>query len=327
MTPNAYSTSSLAQRYWNGRVDRSRVREPSWLVSIIDEQQASRNYMIESADSKGQFLTVENGNIQLHSEDSHSVQVWKLTISDNWVNFQGVPPDGKEGKIIGVSTGASTLVYGDGILEDFQLESAANNTFRLHLDWDSVYNSMQIVRGPKYFWRDEGSLSSYVVSLDCVSASKVYSTALIRAMDDSMLVETWANYDLPLQLVALYQSVPLASDLSLVHVIQPTVASPARAVRMRSERSAQEAGIGRMRNRVVEEEGSDVVDLGEEESGSMDKLNFAWRSSMVTSSSVMLSRSPLALFLRAAGTYVETEDSETDISRLLDAVGDGADEF
>ncbi|KAG1862664.1 hypothetical protein F4604DRAFT_1055211 [Suillus subluteus] len=95
----------------------------------------SGNYMIESADSKGQFLTVENGNIRLHSKDSHSVQVWKLTISDNWVNFQGVPPDGKEGKIIGVSTGASTLVYGDGILEDFQLENAANNTFRVTFEY------------------------------------------------------------------------------------------------------------------------------------------------------------------------------------------------
>lgn len=91
--------------------------------------------MIESADSKGKFLTVENGNICLHSKDSHSVQVWKLTISENWVSFQGVPPDGKEGKVIGVSTGASTLVYGDGILEDFQLEDDANNTFRVTFEY------------------------------------------------------------------------------------------------------------------------------------------------------------------------------------------------
>lgn len=31
--------------------------------------------MIESVDSKGEFLTVENGNVCLHAKDPQSVQV------------------------------------------------------------------------------------------------------------------------------------------------------------------------------------------------------------------------------------------------------------
>ncbi|KAG2360517.1 hypothetical protein BDR07DRAFT_1461976 [Suillus spraguei] len=91
----------------------------------------SGNYMIENADSKGTFFTVENGSVCLKSKDPKSVQVWKLTIDNSWVKFQGVPPDGKEGKVIDVNTGASTLVYGGGILEDFRLENASNGTFRV----------------------------------------------------------------------------------------------------------------------------------------------------------------------------------------------------
>jgi hypothetical protein len=91
--------------------------------------------MIESADSKGNFLTAENGNICLHTKDSKSVQVWNLTISENWVKFQGIPPGGKEGKLIGISKAASALVYGDGILEDFQLENGTNDTFRVTFEY------------------------------------------------------------------------------------------------------------------------------------------------------------------------------------------------
>lgn len=90
--------------------------------------------MIESADSAGNFLTVENGSICLHSKDSHSVQVWKLS-GGNWVTFQGVPPDGKEGKVIGANMSKDTLVYGDGTLEDFQLENDTDDTFRVTFEY------------------------------------------------------------------------------------------------------------------------------------------------------------------------------------------------
>ncbi|KAG2148778.1 hypothetical protein DEU56DRAFT_909092 [Suillus clintonianus] len=95
----------------------------------------SGNYMIESADSKGKFLTVENMNISLHSEDSHSVQVWKLAVSGgNWVKFQGVPPDAKKGKFICADIPTYTLVYSDdSALQDFQLENDANDTYRAAL--------------------------------------------------------------------------------------------------------------------------------------------------------------------------------------------------
>lgn len=93
--------------------------------------------MIESVDSKGKFLTVENGNICLHAKDSQSVQVWKLMSGgDNWVKFQGVPPDTvQEGKIVGASMSTHTLVYGDGTIEDFQLEDDAKDTFRVTFEY------------------------------------------------------------------------------------------------------------------------------------------------------------------------------------------------
>lgn len=104
--------------------------------------------MIESADSKGNFLTVENGSICLHSKDPHSVQVWKLAVSEgNWVNFLGVPPDGKEGKIIGANMATSTLVYGGGTLDDFQLENDANDTFRVTFEYYDLGLYWQIVDG------------------------------------------------------------------------------------------------------------------------------------------------------------------------------------
>ncbi|KAG2357643.1 UV radiation resistance protein and autophagy-related subunit 14-domain-containing protein [Suillus spraguei] len=60
---------------------------------------------------------------------------------------------------------------------------------------------------------------------------------------------------------------PPSFTLDFAQVLQATAASPARAARIRPGRSAQEAGISRMRSeRIVEEEdGWDVVDLGGEE--------------------------------------------------------------
>ncbi|KAG2131229.1 UV radiation resistance protein/autophagy-related protein 14 [Suillus bovinus] len=59
---------------------------------------------------------------------------------------------------------------------------------------------------------------------------------------------------------------PPSFMLDFAQVLQTTAASPARAARIRPGRSAQEAGIGRTRSeRIVEEDGWDVVELGEEE--------------------------------------------------------------
>ncbi|KAG1749488.1 UV radiation resistance protein and autophagy-related subunit 14-domain-containing protein [Suillus lakei] len=60
---------------------------------------------------------------------------------------------------------------------------------------------------------------------------------------------------------------PPSFTLDFAQVLQATAASPARAARIRPGRSAQEAGIGRIRSeRIVEEEdGWDVVELGGEE--------------------------------------------------------------
>ncbi|KAG1842304.1 hypothetical protein C8R48DRAFT_781110 [Suillus tomentosus] len=94
------------------------------------------NYMIESVDLKGKFLSVENGNICLHAKDPQSVQVWKLTNNGNWVKLQGVPPDAvQEGKVVGADMSTYTLVYGDGIIEEFQLEHDAKDTFRVTLEY------------------------------------------------------------------------------------------------------------------------------------------------------------------------------------------------
>ncbi|KAG2088655.1 UV radiation resistance protein and autophagy-related subunit 14-domain-containing protein [Suillus discolor] len=60
---------------------------------------------------------------------------------------------------------------------------------------------------------------------------------------------------------------PPSFTLDFAQVLQATAASPARAARIRPGRSAQEAGISKMRSeRIVEEEdGWDVVELGGEE--------------------------------------------------------------
>ncbi|KAG1885562.1 UV radiation resistance protein and autophagy-related subunit 14-domain-containing protein [Suillus subluteus] len=60
---------------------------------------------------------------------------------------------------------------------------------------------------------------------------------------------------------------PPSFTLDFAQVLQATAASPARAARIRPGRSAQEAGISRMRSeRIIEEEdGWDVVELGGEE--------------------------------------------------------------
>ncbi|KAG2148783.1 UV radiation resistance protein and autophagy-related subunit 14-domain-containing protein [Suillus clintonianus] len=64
----------------------------------------------------------------------------------------------------------------------------------------------------------------------------------------------------------LLPPIPPSFTLDFAQVLQATAASPARAARIRPGRSAQEAGIGRMRSeRIVEEDGWDVVDLGGEE--------------------------------------------------------------
>ncbi|KAG1723523.1 UV radiation resistance protein/autophagy-related protein 14 [Suillus paluster] len=65
----------------------------------------------------------------------------------------------------------------------------------------------------------------------------------------------------------LFPPTPPSFTLDFAQVLQATAASPARAARIRPGRSAQEAGIGRMRSeRIVEEEdGWDVVELGGEE--------------------------------------------------------------
>lgn len=104
--------------------------------------------MIESADFKGIFLTAENGSICLQSKNPHSVQVWKLAANEaNWVNFLGVPPDGTEGKVIGANMANFTLVYGGGMLEDFQLENDANDTFRVTFEYYDLGHYWQIVDG------------------------------------------------------------------------------------------------------------------------------------------------------------------------------------
>lgn len=60
---------------------------------------------------------------------------------------------------------------------------------------------------------------------------------------------------------------PPSFTLDFAQVLQATAASPARAARIRPGRSAQDAGISRMRSeRIIEEEdGWDVVELGGEE--------------------------------------------------------------
>lgn len=60
---------------------------------------------------------------------------------------------------------------------------------------------------------------------------------------------------------------PPSFTLDFAQVLQATAASPARAARIRPGRSAQDAGISRLRSeRIVEEEdGWDVVELGGEE--------------------------------------------------------------
>ncbi|KAG0694817.1 UV radiation resistance protein and autophagy-related subunit 14-domain-containing protein [Suillus ampliporus] len=65
----------------------------------------------------------------------------------------------------------------------------------------------------------------------------------------------------------LFPPTPPSFTLDFSQVLQATAASPARVARIRPGRSAQDAGIGRMRSeRIVEEEdGWDVVELGGEE--------------------------------------------------------------
>ncbi|KAG2348244.1 hypothetical protein BDR05DRAFT_875011 [Suillus weaverae] len=59
---------------------------------------------------------------------------------------------------------------------------------------------------------------------------------------------------------------PPSFTLDFAQVLQATAASPARAARIRPGRSVQEAGIGRMKGeRIVEEDGWDVVELDGEE--------------------------------------------------------------
>lgn len=114
--------------------------------------------MIESVDSKGEFLTVENGNICLHAKDPQSVQVWKLMSGgDNWVKFQGVPPDAvQEGKVVGANMSTYTLVYGDGVIEDFQLEDDAKDTFRVTFEYYEL----------GLYWRiDDGKSVSFTDNL------------------------------------------------------------------------------------------------------------------------------------------------------------------
>ncbi|KAG2352125.1 hypothetical protein BDR07DRAFT_1439422 [Suillus spraguei] len=104
--------------------------------------------MIENTDSRGNFLTVENGKICLKSKDSKSAQVWKITaIEENWVDFQGVPPDGTEGKPIAADMGNYTLFYGDGAMEDFRLENATDDTFRVAFKHCGMGMYWQIITG------------------------------------------------------------------------------------------------------------------------------------------------------------------------------------
>ncbi|KAG2360518.1 hypothetical protein BDR07DRAFT_1412322 [Suillus spraguei] len=88
--------------------------------------------MIENTDSRGNFLTVENGKICLKSKDSKSAQVWKITaIEENWVNFQG----------------NYILFYGDGAMEDFRLENATDDTFRVAFKHCGMGMYWQIITG------------------------------------------------------------------------------------------------------------------------------------------------------------------------------------